>query len=109
MLEAHTTNEADHALERPYPIYRVNFWARDTRDGAHTLDAWYLTGVDSVLEALGWVHAHSRGRAFELFAEADDNEGTREHRTAHLVRLAGRNPNEASPVTGALRVLRVKA
>lgn len=109
MLEAHRTEEADHTLERPYPIYRVNFWAVAASDGKHALEAWYLTGVDSVLEALGWVHAHARGRSFELFAEADDNEGTRERRTAHLVRLAGRNPNEASPVTGALRVLRVKA
>lgn len=104
MLEAHKTESGGHSQELPYPIYRVNFWAMTEPERGYVLDAWYLTGVDSVLEALAWVHAHARGRRFELFAEAAENGGGPQ-RTAPLVRLAGSNPNEPSPVTGALRVV----
>lgn len=102
MLEAHRTHHPADAQERPYPIYRVNLWAQP--DGEWTADAWYLTGVDSVLEALAWVHAHAHGRRFELFVECGDND-PRGPRTAPLVRLAGHDPTEPTPVTGALRVV----
>ena len=104
MLEAHRTDHAENSYELAYPIYRVNFWERTDEMSAWKLDAHYLTGVDSVLEALAWVHRHARGRRFELFVEAGDNR-TSGARTAPLVRLAGTNPNEPSPVTGALRTV----
>ncbi|WP_052460691.1 hypothetical protein [Microbacterium gorillae] len=104
MLEAHRTEDAEHDYELAYPIYRVNFYAFAAPDGPWQREGWYLSGVDSVLEALAWVHARARGRRFELFAEAHSVSPS-ERRTAPLVRLAGSNPNEQTPVTGAVRVV----
>ncbi len=103
MLEAHRTDHAEHSFELAYPIYRVNFFEPDT-SGSWKLDAYYLTGVDSVLEALAWVHRHARTRRFEIFVEAGDSRSA-DARTAPLVRLAGSNPNEPSPATGAVRIV----
>lgn len=105
MLEAHRTDHAAHEYELAYPIYRVNFWEKPVDSFAWNLDAWYLTGVDSVLEALAWVHRHAQGRRFELFVEASEHRGDGP-RTARLVRLAGVDPNATSPVTGAVRVVK---
>lgn len=103
MLEAHRTPAAEHDFELAYPIYRVHFWVPGPR--AWEQEAWYLTGVDSVLEALAWVHRHALGRRFELFAEAREHRGDG-GRTAPLVRLAGVDPNASSPVTGSVRVVK---
>lgn len=103
MLEAHRTDHAEHSFELAYPIYRVNFFEPDA-SGSFRLDAYYLTGVDSVLEALAWVHRHARTRRFEIFVEAGDSR-TPDARTAPLVRLAGSNPEESSPVTGAVKIV----
>lgn len=77
--------------------YRVDFWEEGV---GWALDAYVLVDVEDLSEALRWVNEHSNGRRFELFAEMDHEPvlpfGT--PRTAGLVRLMGRSPNEGESV-----------
>lgn len=81
------------------PAYRVNFWERPSDATGWNLDAYVLTDVADVTEALQWVNANARGRRFELFAETDlQLVGPFQHpRTAGLARLLGSDPNAVEP------------
>jgi hypothetical protein len=75
------------------PCYRVNFWQRSGQ--AWALDAYALTDVKDIAEALRWVDEHALGRRFELFAEMDQEpeRSFQNPRKTGLIRLVGTNPN----------------
>jgi hypothetical protein len=77
------------------PTYRVNFWERPSPEQGWNLDAFALTDVENVTEALRWVDEHARGRRFEIFVEMDDEQEASFHtpRKTGLIRLSGSNPN----------------
>ncbi|MGA1838840.1 hypothetical protein VD659_18125 [Herbiconiux sp. 11R-BC] len=98
-MRASETVHAEPAFSLDAPNYRVNFWQR-SGEGAWVLDAFVLTEVRDVSEALEWAEVQANGRPFELFAEGRDEPvgafGT--PRTSGLVRLFGENPNVGEPV-----------
>jgi hypothetical protein len=98
-MRASETVHAEPAFSLGAPSYRVNFWQR-SGEGAWALDAFVLTEVREVTEALEWAEEHANGRRFELFAEGQEEPvgffGT--PRTSGLVRLLGENPNIGGPV-----------
>jgi hypothetical protein len=86
------------------PNYRVNFWQPSPRRTSWNLDAFVLTDVENLTDALRWVNEHAHGRRFELFVEIDEVAATpfETPRAAELVRLLGSNPNAGkSEVIGA--------
>ncbi len=93
-MRAHETVHSECSYQDDAPTYRVNFWERDGTT-AWNLQAFVLSDVDNVQEALGWVKRHESGRLAELFVEIDNEEihpfGT--PRKTDLIRLYGFDPN----------------
>jgi hypothetical protein len=98
-MRASETVHAEPAFSLDAPSYRVNFWQRSGED-AWALDAFVLTEVREVTEALEWAREHANGRRFELFAEGQEEPvgSFVTPRKSGLVRLLGENPNIGEPV-----------
>ncbi|MEV8212880.1 hypothetical protein [Leifsonia sp. NPDC077715] len=99
-MQAHETVHAEPRRILGHPTYRVNFWERPGPNTGWQLDAFALTEVNGVAEAMAWADAHSRGRRFELFVEIEDEAVHDFHtpRRADLIRLAGTDPNDSVSV-----------
>ncbi|MCM3657552.1 hypothetical protein M3147_09845 [Agromyces mediolanus] len=82
------------------PVFRVNFWQRNSPGAAWSLDAYVLTDIRDVNEVLRWVDLHADGRRFEVFAEMDPEPvgAFQEPRTTSLLRLIGEDPNAGDSV-----------
>ncbi|WPO87595.1 hypothetical protein SCB71_04945 [Herbiconiux sp. KACC 21604] len=98
-MRASGTVHAEPASQNNAPNYRVNFW-QQARSSDWSLEAFVLTDVRDVREALEWVEAHRGGRRFELFVkvEVDAVESIETPRTGGLIRLVGENPNAGEPL-----------
>ncbi|GAA2895250.1 hypothetical protein GCM10010455_17980 [Microbacterium esteraromaticum] len=78
-----------YSLDQDDPVrFRVHFWERPGPGYAWNLDAWLLSDVASVREAIEWVAENRHGRTYELFVETSGDLSE-----AYLVRLDGENPN----------------
>lgn len=92
-------SEASSCIEDP--VYRVNFWSRESPETAWNLEAFTLSKTEGVNEVLEWAENDTQRRQFEIFVEAEDEptEFGRQAATsgfprkASLIRLAGTNPN----------------
>lgn len=83
------------------PGFRVNFWQRQSPEAAWSLEAFALTDVRDVREAIDWAEDHAQGRRFELFAEVDSQPESEFDlpRTTAILRLLGNNPNDRVSAT----------
>lgn len=99
-MRAHETVHAEPRRILGQPTYRVNFWERPGPDTGWQLDAFALSEVNGVAEAIAWAEQHSRGRRFELFVEIGDEAVHDFHtpRRSNLIRLAGADPNDGVSV-----------
>jgi hypothetical protein len=99
IVQVNETVHAEPSQTIEDPRYRVNFWERSS-SGAWSLDAFVLSDVAEVTEALTWATENARGRRMEVFVETTDQPVTAfaNPRTSDLIRLAGANPNEGVPV-----------
>jgi hypothetical protein len=77
----------------------VNFWQQSPLRTSWNLDAFVLTDLKNVSDALRWVDEHAHGRRFEMFVEIGQTATTpfETPRTSKLVRLLGSNPNAGEP------------
>lgn len=95
-MRTHETVHSECSYVDDEPTYRVNFWEGDGTT-AWKLQAFVLSDVDNVREALDWVKRHENGRPAELFVEMDNEEihPFDTPRKTDLIRLYGANPNES--------------
>ena len=103
-MRVHETVQSEANWSSESPCYRVNFWQKSGESWA--LDAYILTEVKDVVEALRWAEENRHGRSVEVFVETEDepiSEFTYERKAA-LVRVFGENPNEG--VTSSIRKMR---
>lgn len=94
-MRTHETVHSDCSYQDDEPRYRVNFWEGDGVT-AWKLQAFVLSDVGNVQEALEWVRMHENGRHAELFVEIDNEEihPFDTPRKTDLIRLYGSDPNE---------------
>jgi hypothetical protein len=89
------TVHAEPRISIEAPGFRVNFWQRQSPESAWSLEAFVLTDVQDVYEALRWAEEHAQGRQLEVFAEVDGQSASQFDvpRTTALLRLLGSDPN----------------
>lgn len=107
-MQISETTHAEPQDQVDAPVYRVNFWQQPRPGYAWNLDAFLLSEVDGVVEALRWAEEHANGRSFELFVESHwEPVGPFEApRKAGLIRLCGEDPNanrQTIPFSAPLR------
>jgi hypothetical protein len=81
----------DATWEVDQPKYRIDLWRlQGGRSGVWESESFELEDTD-VAEAIAWADAHSKGRAFVLYAAFRNQEGM------GIVRLLGSDPTANAP------------
>lgn len=92
-MEARSVEHSNSPVRIDAPTYRVEFWEQPGEGYAWNLDAWLLTACTSVIEALSWAEAHTRGRRYVVIA-SDTEEPSGEGATEMV--LVGDDPTLSS-------------
>jgi hypothetical protein len=80
-------------METDNPLYRVYFHDPAPPGGGLTSHEYEIRGATDVHEVLAWAEVERGNRTFVLYARPiNDAPGD-----VHLIRLAGRDPNEDAP------------
>lgn len=100
-MEAIPTAHAEPRELLLFPTYRVHLW--HPTGESWNLDAYILTGAETVSQALEWVNeTMDPGQKFELFVETEGEYAAppEEPRKAGLIRLLGEDPtDDAHPIS----------